>query len=151
VPKHDADAEFERALDALKALSMDPSQPGESPEWRRSLAAAAARLSPAIEATSRVQATLLDEAEAESPALVSHIAQLRDEAAAIAERWRAFRDEVAQADVAAGEDPIASGEFEKVRTIREDLMAWIDRARVHDSDVRTAHVEAFYRDRGVVD
>lgn len=144
------DAAFEHALDELKTLAMGAPQPGESPEWRRGLAAAAERFEPVREALTKGQRALLAAAEAESPALASHLAQLRAEAEAVAVGWRALTAEVAIGE-GSRDEPVASGEHERVRTIREDLMAWVDRARASHRDIRGAHVEAFYRDRGVVD
>lgn len=144
------DAAFEEALDDLKRLAISAPQPGESPEWRSGLASAAERFEPTRQAIATGQRSLLDAAEAESPALASHVAQLRAEASSLADAWSVLVAEVASGDLSRGEPP-ASGEHERVRTIREDLMAWVDRARASHRDIRGTHVEAFYRDRGVVD
>lgn len=142
-PEHDLD----NALAQLRKLALNPVQPGESPDWCRTLARAADRAGRALAETMPERAALLAVAVDDAPAIRSRVEQLRADESALQAELQTLVAGIAGQD----DEMLASSEHERVLEIREPLLAWVDRARAHVRAVRTVQVEALYRDRGVVD
>ena len=147
------ETELLQALERFESHLDTPIVPGELPDWLRSIQRGCQRARIAlIREFDEVHPELFNEIEEQDPGLIQRVEQMQDTDGDLWKRcleieslWQTMGPRAEQAE------PHESQLHPRIDELTGRSLKWIVDVRRQEQTVKTWYVEAFQRDRGVVD